>query len=229
MPASFRLSIRAELAKTYISGAPRVRNRLKIELDGVGNMNKKILIIHGHPRRDSYCSALAAAYKKGALESGTEVQEIVVTDLKFNSVFDGDRQKSDLELDLLKAQELVRWAEHLVFVYPNWWGTMPALLKGFMDRAFNSGFAFKYRSNSPWWDRLLQGKSARLIVTMDTPPWYYRFVFHQPGHHAMKNAILEFCGISPVRISSIGSIKASNLSQRQKWLEQLEHLGRKSL
>lgn len=192
-------------------------------------MNKKILIIHGHPRRDSYCSALAAAYKKGALESGTEVQEIVVTDLKFNSVFDGDRQKSDLELDLLKAQELVRWAEHLVFVYPNWWGTMPALLKGFMDRAFNSGFAFKYRSNSPWWDRLLQGKSARLIVTMDTPPWYYRFVFHQPGHHAMKNAILEFCGISPVRISSIGSIKASNLSQRQKWLEQLEHLGRKSL
>jgi NAD(P)H dehydrogenase (quinone) len=192
-------------------------------------MKKRILIVQGHPRRESYCSALSAAYKKGATESGAEVREIVVTDLKFNPVFSGDRQKSDLEPDLLKAQELVRWAEHLVFIYPNWWGTMPALLKGFMDRAFNSGFAFKYRSDSPWWDRLLQGKSARLIVTMDTPPWYYHLVLHKPGHHAMKNAILEFCGVKPVRVSSIGNVRASDLSQRQKWLKQVEQIGRNNL
>jgi NAD(P)H dehydrogenase (quinone) len=192
-------------------------------------MNKKILIVQGHPRRESYCSALAAAYKQGATEAGAEVREIIVKDLEFDHIFEGDRQKSDLEPDLLKAQELVRWAEHLVFVYPNWWGTMPALLKGFMDRTFNSGFAFKYRSNSPWWDRLLQGRSARLIVTMDTPPWYYRLVVQQPGHHAMKNAILEFCGVKPVRISSIGSVRASDLRQRKKWLQQVKQLGQKNI
>jgi NAD(P)H dehydrogenase (quinone) len=192
-------------------------------------MNKRILIIQGHPRRGSYCSALAEAYKKGAEESGAEAREIVVRDLKFNPIFDGDRQASDLEPDLLEAQAQIRWAEHLVFVYPNWWGTMPALMKGFIDRAFISGFAFKYRSDSPWWDRLLQGKSARLIVTMDTPPWYYRFVFHQPGHHAMKNTILEFCGVKPVKISSIGNVRSSDLHQRQKWLKQVEILGQKHI
>jgi putative NADPH-quinone reductase len=192
-------------------------------------MNKRILIIQGHPRRESYCFALADAYKNGAKDSGAEVREIIVRDLEFNPIFDGDRHQTDLEPDLIEAQEQIRWAEHLVFIYPNWWGTMPALMKGFIDRAFSSGFAFKYRSDSPWWDRLLKGKSARLIVTMDTPPWYYRFVFHQPGHHAMKNTILEFCGVKPVRISSIGNVRSSDLRQRQKWLERVEMLGQKHI
>jgi putative NADPH-quinone reductase len=194
-------------------------------------MNKKILILQGYPSPASYCSALAEAYKKAAIASGAEVHEIIVNDLEFNLNPPEYRSKQipKLEEDLLKAQDEICWAEHLVFVYPTWWGTMPTLLKGFIDRVFTSGFAFKYRQDSIWWDQLLKGKSARLIVTMDTPPWYYRFVYGQPGHTAMKNTILGFCGVKPVKITSIGVVKTSDLAQRQKWLKNVEDLGRKCL
>lgn len=131
----------------------------------------------------------------------------------------GYRGKQAPEADLLAAQEAIRWAEHLVFVYPTWWGGLPALLKGFVDRVFLPGFAFRYREDSPGWDRLLGGRSARLLVTMDTPPWYYRWIYRMPGHQQMRRTILEFCGVRPVRISSFGPVKVSSAARRGQWLE----------
>lgn len=185
-----------------------------------------ILLIHGHPSKESYCFALAQAYKQGALSAGAEVREIHVGDLQFNpNLAHGYRKITELEDDLIRAQDAIRWAEHLVFVYPTWWGTIPALLKGFIDRTFLPGFAFKYRGNSPWWDRLLTGRSARLIVTMDAPVWFFRMVYGKPGHNAMKKMILEFCGIKPVKITSFGSVKRSSEKQRISWLDKVRHLG----
>lgn len=186
----------------------------------------KILLINGHPSRESFCYALSQAYKQGAQSAGAEVREINVGDLKFSpNLPHGYRKITDLEEDLLKAQDSIKWAEHLVFVYPTWWGTMPALLKGFIDRTFLPGFAFKYRDNSPWWDRLLTGRSARMIVTMDAPVWFFRFVYGKPGHNAMKKMILEFCGIKPVKITSFGSVKRSSEKQRENWLKRVRTLG----
>ena len=91
-------------------------------------------------------------------------------DLDFNSILKhGYRQWTELEPDLLMIQQDIVDADHLVFEYPTWWGTCPALLKGLIDRVFLPGFAFKYRDNSLFWDKLLKGNTARLIVTMDTP------------------------------------------------------------
>ena len=104
---------------------------------------------------------------------------------------------------------------------------MPALLKGFIDRTFLPGFAFKYRQNSLFWDRLLTNRSARLLVTMDAPPWYYRWVYKQPGHNMMKKTILGFCGIKPVKVSEFGPIKMSTEEQRHKWLLKARELGEK--
>ena len=188
----------------------------------------KIVIINGHPDRESFCHALSQAYKQGAQGAGAEVREINVGDLKFSpNLAHGYRKITGLEEDLLKAQDSIKWAEHLVFVYPTWWGTMPALLKGFIDRTFLPGFAFKYRDNSTWWDRLLTGRSGRMIVTMDAPVWFFRIVYGKPGHNAMKKMILEFCGIKPVRITSFGSVKRSSDKQRIRWLEQVKRLGSK--
>jgi len=187
-----------------------------------------ILLINGHPDRESFCSALSQAYKQGAQGAGAEVREINVGALKFSpNLAHGYRKITALEEDLLHAQDSIKWAEHLVFVYPTWWGTMPALLKGFIDRTFLPGFAFKYRDNSPWWDRLLTGRSARMIVTMDAPVWFFRLVYGKPGHNAMKKMVLEFCGIKPVRITSFGSIKRSSEEQRIRRLEQVKRLGSK--
>ena len=181
---------------------------------------KKILVILGHPRKDSLCGALAAAYSGSARAAGAELRELTLADMVFDPVLHaGYRGEQALEPDLLAAREAIQWAEHLVFVYPTWWGGLPALLKGFIDRVFLPGFAFKYRQDSPWWDRLLAGRSARLLVTMDTPPWYYRWIYRMPGHHQMRRTILEFCGVKPVRISQFGPVKGSTEAQRGKWLE----------
>ncbi|MEG5058562.1 NAD(P)H-dependent oxidoreductase [Microcoleus sp. A2-C5] len=72
-------------------------------------------------------------------------------------------------------------------------GTMPALMKGFFNRTLLPNFAFKYRQDSPMWDKLLANSTAQLLVTMDTPSWFYRWVFKMPGHEQMKRTILGFC------------------------------------
>ncbi len=189
-------------------------------------MSKRILVILGHPSDDSFCGALMQQYVAGALESNAEVKVLKLGELKFDPVFVGYKSSSaTLEPDLIKAQQLITWAEHLVFVYPIWWGAMPALLKGFIDRTFLPSFAFKYRSKSALWDKLLTGRSARLLVTMDSPPWYFKWVNHMPNHYQMKKTILEFCGIKPVCISNFGAIKGSSAAQKTAWLAQAKQLG----
>lgn len=187
---------------------------------------KKILIINGHPDKESLCFALAENYKKGADLAGADCKLVHLIDLNFNPILTfGYRKISELEPDLVKMQEAILWANHLVFVYPNWWSTIPALLKGFIDRAFLPNFAFKYRENSHFWDKLLKGKTARLIVTMDTPKWYYWLINKNAGLNAMRIGVLEFCGIKPVKISVFTSIKSSDEAKRKKWLEEVKNLG----
>mgnify|MGYP003396533328 FL=1 len=191
---------------------------------------KKILIINGHPDEKSFCFALAESYKKGADTNGAECRLVHLTDLQFNPVLTyGYRVVSELEPDLQKMQQYILQADHLVFVYPTWWGTYPALLKGFIDRVFLPNFSFYFHKDSPFWDKLLKGKTARLIVTMDTPKWYYWLVYRSPGHNSMKRAILEFCGIKPVRITSFSPVKSSDELKRKKWLNEVEALGKKQL
>lgn len=189
---------------------------------------KKILIINGHPDKESFCFALAEKYKKGADAAGSDCKLVNLIDLAFNPILtNGYRKISELEPDLVKMQQEILAADHLVWVYPNWWSTFPALLKGFIDRVFVPGFAFKYRENSPFWDKLLKGKTARLIVTMDTPWWYYWLVNRNAGHNAMKIGVLEFCGIKPVKITAFAPVKSSDDKKRKKWLEEVEELGKK--
>ncbi|NTW55973.1 MAG: NAD(P)H-dependent oxidoreductase [Chlorobiaceae bacterium] len=193
-------------------------------------MEKKLLIIQAHPDSESFCGALASAYESGAAHAGHSVSRIDLGELSFDPVLHkGYREVQPLEPDLLDAKEALIQAGHLVFVYPVWWGGPPALLKGFFDRLFLPGIAFKF--NNPHalrWERLLAGRSARLLVTMDTPPWYYRLIYRMPGHNQMKRTILDFCGIRPVFISEFGPVRTSTPEQRQKWLETASQLGRKA-
>jgi NAD(P)H dehydrogenase (quinone) len=190
------------------------------------DVTKKILVIIGQPQRNSYNGALAQAYVDGARAAGAEVRDLCLGEIAFDPcATTGAPPGPALEPDLAKAQESIRWAEHLVFVYPIWWGTIPALLKGFVERVFLPGFAVNWRKDSPLWDKLLTGKSARLIVTLNTPGWAYRLIFGQPGHHTMKRTILQFCGVKPVRITEIGPVKGSTEQQRARWLERARRLG----
>lgn len=189
-------------------------------------MSKRIAIIIGHPDKESYNFALAEAYKNGAEKSGAEIREIKIRDLAFNPNLQfGYRKRTELEPDLIAAQETLKWANHIVWVYPVWWGSVPALMKGFIDRVLLPGFAFKKREGSLWWDKLLTGKTSRIICTLDQPPWFYRLINRSPSHQAMKRLTMNFIGVQSVKITSIGPIRLSKEEFRAKWLKRVEKLG----
>lgn len=190
---------------------------------------KRIIVISGHPDSRSFCYAIAAAYKAGAVDSGAAVKEIRIADLDFEpNLKHGYRQRQELEPDLQQAWEMIQWADHLVWVHPVWWGGLPAIMKGFIDRLFLPGMAYKYRPNSVWWDKLLKGKTAHIITTLDQPGWYYRFSFGRPSVNQLRRSVLKFCGIKPVRVSYVGIIKtATELLKREKWLARVSEMGRR--
>jgi putative NADPH-quinone reductase len=188
--------------------------------------NKKILIINGHPNKESFNFRLAEAYKKGANEVGADIKQIIIADLQFNpNLSAGYQSRTALEQDLLDAWDKVLWADHIVWVHPVWWGGLPAIMKGFIDRLFLPGMAFKYRENSVWWDKLLIGKTAHIITTMDQPGWYYRLVYGRPSINQLKKSTLEFCGVKPVKVTTIGIIKTSDEKKRKQWLDQVYKQG----
>ncbi|QDT39908.1 NAD(P)H-dependent oxidoreductase [Stratiformator vulcanicus] len=189
-------------------------------------MGRKVLVVLGHPRIDSYCGALATAYATGAAGAGHDVRRLDLAESEFDPVVRLTSAKDQpTEPEIIRSRELIEWCEHLVLVYPTWWGTTPALLKGWFDRVFVSDWAFRTREDSPLWDGLLGGRSARIITTMDAPPWAHRLLFGAPGVKAIKYATLRFCGIKPVKTKLIGSVKGSTPSRREKWLSSVERLG----
>ena len=191
---------------------------------------KKILIINGHPNNESFNFALAEAYKNGTENTVAEVQELVIAKLKFNpNLQQGYQKRTELEPDLLGAIEKIKWADHLVWVHPVWWGGLPAMTKAFIDRAFLPGIMFQYRENSVWWDKYLTGKTAHIITTLDFPTWMYKMQYAKPSVNQLKKSTLEFCGIKKIKVSYFGPIKNSTVEERAKWLKAVEKLGAKSL
>ena len=188
-------------------------------------MGKRVLVILGHPSEQSFCAALANEYVESAKRSGHEVRLLRLGALHFDPVLrEGYNQVQPLEPDLLNAQVDITWSEHLVFVYPIWWGGIPALMKGFLDRVLLPGFAFQYRKGKSFPDKLLTGKTAHLLVTMDTPAWYYRWVYRMPGLHQMRKTTLAFCGINTRTTLTFGPVIDSTAKQRDTWLHQARAL-----
>lgn len=188
-----------------------------------------VLLILGHPRTDSFCGAVARAYRTGATEAGADVRTLAVADLEFDpDVRTECPSEQPLEADLREAQRRISWADHLVFVYPNWWGTMPARLKGFFDRVFEPGFAFVTydEDEGAGHEELLDDKTAELVVTMDVPPWVYRWIQRRPGINAVKRATLGYAGVRTTRVTTLGPIEDSTLEERETWLDTVSDLGR---
>ncbi len=189
-------------------------------------MTKKILLIHAHPVDDAFADLIVEAYSGAAIAAGHMLRTLVLKNLRFDLNFNkGYRGNQELEPDLSEAQQHILWADHLVVVFPNWWGTYPALLKGFIDRVFLPGFAFRYVNGHRFPEKMLKGKTARLIMTMDNPKWYYFLVLGAPGYRSLRKAVLKFCGISPVKTFTISSIRFAGRKQKTRWLDKARKLG----
>ncbi|WP_051243382.1 NAD(P)H-dependent oxidoreductase [Azohydromonas australica] len=187
--------------------------------------SKQVLVISAHSPSGSFGAALAEAYAQRARREGHDVELLCLERLRFDPVLhEGYRHVQALEPDLQRAQQAIHRAQHLVFVYPIWWGSVPALLKGFLDRVLLPGFAFKYRPGKSFPDKLLAGRTAHIVATMDTPPWYFRWIYGAPGLRQMQKNTLAFCGIAPVKTLALGPVLGADEKQRARWLREVQAL-----
>ncbi|MDT8991976.1 NAD(P)H-dependent oxidoreductase [Curvibacter sp. APW13] len=188
---------------------------------------RNVLVVLGHPSSTSLSAALAQAYADGARAAGHQVRMLRLGELAFDPVLHGSNPHlQPLEADLRAAQEDMQWAQHMAWVFPVWWGSVPALLKGFLDRAFTSGYAYKFQPGASFPTPLLRGRTADLLVPLDTPPWYYRWIYRMPAVHQMRKTTLDFCGIRTRRTRLWGPVIHSHAPQRAQWLEEAQALGR---
>ncbi|WP_413559017.1 NAD(P)H-dependent oxidoreductase [Bdellovibrio sp. HCB209] len=191
---------------------------------------KKILVINGHPNVEALGSHFARVYAEGAKQSGHEVKVTNVADLKFDPILHkGYLKIQDLEPDLVQAQQDILWAEHIVITFPMWWSSIPALLKGFLDRILLPSYAFKYHKTDPFWDRLLKGRTGRIIYTTDAPWFYNLLVNRDPVVRMMKVGVMEFCGIKPVKVTQIDRLKDRKPAEVEKFIQKVRELGSKGL
>lgn len=187
---------------------------------------KQVLIINGHPDKESFNYALSEAYKKGVNTSNAMVTQINISELEFNpNLKFGYRKRMDLEPDLVAAIDKIKKADHMVWLFPMWWYGYPAIMKGFIDRTFLPGITYQPIEGKPLPEKLLKGKSARLIITADTPKWYDFLIMKRPAINQFKKGTLQFCGINPVKVTYIATMKNSSSDFREKWLRKISVLG----
>lgn len=191
---------------------------------------KNVFILLGHPDSGKTLNrALADEYEKGAKGAGHEIRRLDISDLEFDPILHkGYREIQELEPDLVKVQDNFKWADHIVILYPNWWCTMPAKLKGMFDRMFLPGFAFRFTETGYGWEKLLEGRTGRVIITAAIPPWLIRLQFGD-YHNEIRRAILGFAGIWPVCVSVFGPSEKASDKTKNRWKKEVNKLGRKAV
>ena len=193
-------------------------------------MTSKILLIVGHPDPEPkrFCRALADSYAEGAESAGHQIRRVDIASLDFPLLRSQDEFKADKVPAALKdAVDALTWSDHVVFVFPLWLGTMPALLKGFLEQVMRPGVAFAYpeAGGGGWPKTILKGRSARLVVTMGMPGFVYRLWFLGHGIAGLRRNILGFVGIQPVRQTFYGLVEGVSDARRKAWLDEMRSLG----
>jgi len=188
----------------------------------------QIVTIQGHPDNSSghFCHALEEAYREGASSAGHKIDSINLAELDFPWLRSREDWEGDLPQSLEEAARLIQQAEHLVFFYPLWLGTMPALMKAFIEQVFRPGIALqKAEQKNAWPQQKLKGKSCRIVVTMGMPALFYRWYYRAHSLKSLERNILKFSGINPVRETLLGLVEGVSDQRRQAWLAQLRKLG----
>jgi NAD(P)H dehydrogenase (quinone) len=187
---------------------------------------KKILVLLGNPDTESFSGELATVYEQAARQAGHEVVRVNIADLHFDPILHkGYKVIQELEPDLKDMQEKWRWADHIVIVYPNWWCTMPALLKGLFDRMYLPGFAFNFEKPSGKLIQRLKGKTARVIVVAGTHSPFMTWLKFGDYTNEIVHGILGFAGIN-ARPSTFGPCDHVTDAHRTKWKNKVAALAK---
>lgn len=193
---------------------------------------RKIIVLNGHPGETSLSKSLCAAYRKAAAASGHEVRVQDLSVMRFDMDFGqgGYENTKPLEPDLEAFLADLEWADHVVMAAPLWWGAVPAKLKALFDRALLPGRSFDTRNTNfaglpaP----LLTGKTARVLLTSDTPALYLWLFYGNAVKKFISRQILGFVGIRPTRFTTFAPASGAPRAKVQSWLRQAAALGGKA-
>ena len=181
----------------------------------------KILIINGHPDKESFVSALFAKYAENINKQRHDVRILDLSEMKFDPVLRfGYRKRMEPDNEIELSQEMVKWADHLVFFYPIWFGAVPSLLKGWFERVITPGFAFNLDGIKI--SKYLKNKTAHLVFTSGGPVFLQK-IRGNPEIKLVKG-VLNFCGIKTTMVDRIGMV-TGKLAKAEKRGKFLEHIG----
>ena len=190
--------------------------------------SKNILVLMANPDAESYSGALADRYQVGAEDAGHTVTRVNLGDLQFDPILHkGYKEIQELEPDLMQLQDSFRNADHIVIIYPNWWCTMPALLKGLFDRMWLPGFAFNFDKESKKLIKRLAGKTARVIIVAGTHSPFKTWWKFGDYTNEIQHGILEFAGIK-TKVTAYGPCERVGEPCKEKWLQEVEDMGKRA-
>ncbi len=193
----------------------------------------RILVVIGTPLAGSLNHALAQSYVDAARTAGADVR---VVDLARDAVPGHPSLRDEVRLprtdaDVPLSPDVagyiadVDWADHLVFFFPQWWGSVPAALKSWIDRVFVRGFAYRYRPTGRLWDKLLTGRTARIVMTMDSPSAWNAWVYRDAPIRTVRNATLEYCGIKVRGVTRLSEVRHRADADRERWVRGMASFG----
>ncbi len=191
-------------------------------------MTKRAVLVVGHADPQSFNFRLADAYARGFAQAGGHVTRFDLATLDFDPILrTGYREPQPLEPDLVRVRQAIESSDHLAWVFPTYWAAPPALVRGLFDRVFLPGFAFRYEKGKALPVGLLKGRSARVLLTMDSPGFWYTLHYRRSVHRSFGTGSLAFCGISPVEFTSIYDMLHLGEEAREKWVRKAEAIGKK--
>ena len=191
-------------------------------------MKNRILIIDGHPdpKGPHFVHELADFYRQGAKEGGHEVRVLRVGALRFPLLTSSKAYlKGKVPASIVAAQKSIRWADHVVLMYPLWLGTLPAKLKGFIEQVLRPGFAFEPRGVGKHPRKLLTGRSARIVVTRGMPELFDEVDRSPRSIRNIAGDVLGMCGVRPVRITVVEGADTLTAVERDKVHYDMRRLG----
>ena len=170
----------------------------------------KTLIIVANPREDSFSFAIANKFKELAIAQKFEVDVIDLYKTEYQQAFYTFKDFTNVEptAEMKYFQGKISEANELVFVFPYWWGSMPAILKNFIAWNFSRGFAFSYKNSKA--EGLLTGKTVKIFTTTRAPSSYYNI---NGANNRLKKMLqkqfVEFCGMKLESCNIYGGVGKS--------------------
>ncbi|MBO9445612.1 NAD(P)H-dependent oxidoreductase [Ruegeria sp. R14_0] len=190
---------------------------------------KRILILDGHPGETSLSRTFAETYAQSAQQKGHEVRMIHLSDLQFDHDFGQGNYNEYKPLEPVLEDVLndLEWSEHLVLTTPMWWGGLPAKLKGLIDRAFIPGRTFDTRNTTRigFPSPMLTGRTARVILTSDTPGWFMRLIYRQAMIRQVRDQILGFVGFKPTKFTYFAGASDPKPGNVDRWISKVQQIG----